>query len=295
MILGDFVLKKIIIGTAQFGMDYGISNARGKIPYDEVFAILNECAKKKIKFLDTAYSYGDSEKVIGNFIQNFGNKFEIISKLPSCKSEEVEFFLNSSLNKLGITKLYGYLIHNFKAYQLEPSLWDALENLKYHGKVGKIGFSLYFPQELEFLLFNNLQFDLIQIPYSIFDQRFDLYFKELKSRGVEIHVRSVFLQGVIFKKLPELSAFFLPLKEKIKTLNYLSLQAGVPVSTLALNFALHNKFIDKVIVGIDSIRHLYEIIAAVHYYKKIKDIIPKLADLKEDAEKILVPTFWPKE
>ena len=94
--------NKIALGTAQFGMDYGINNTRGKLPKNEVFEILNLASKSGVDTLDTAYSYGESETLIGEFIAKNKKGFHIISKLPKCEISEVENILNSSLFKLNI-------------------------------------------------------------------------------------------------------------------------------------------------------------------------------------------------
>ncbi|MEM5875585.1 MAG: aldo/keto reductase [Candidatus Aenigmatarchaeota archaeon] len=288
-------IDKLILGTAQFGLNYGINNQRGKIPKQEVFEILHKATKFRIYFLDTAYSYGDSEKVIGEFIKtNPKNRLKIISKLPPCRKNNVENIVNTSLKRLGISKLYGYLIHSFESYREEPSIWDELEKVKQKGYIQKIGFSLYYPSELEFLFKKNIKLDILQIPYNIFDQRFESYFEEIKKRKIELYVRSIFLQGLVFKNLEELSKFFNPIKDKLQYLHRLSIEKNTSILSLCLIFAIRNKFIDKVIVGIDSLNQLNEIINSVNRKSVDEDTIQQLKQLRFDNEKIILPCNWPK-
>jgi len=284
--------NKIALGTAQFGMDYGINNQRGKIPEQEVFEILYEASRSGIDTLDSAYSYGDSEAVIGNFIKESKKELKIVSKSPKCQIEEMEYIFESSLKQLGINAFYGYLIHSFDHYRKYPEIWGKLEKLKSGEKIEKIGFSLYFPSELDHILENNLNIDIIQVPYSIFDQRFGRFFQELKNNDVEIHVRSVFLQGLFFKNPGELENYFTKIKEKLVNLNSLSIKHNIPIVALCLNFASLNKFIDKIVVGVDSLNNLKEIVSSIDYYRDVQKIISKLSWFKEDDENIILPFNW---
>lgn len=284
--------NKVALGTAQFGMNYGINNLRGKIPRDEVFDILNLALESGINTLDTAYSYGESETLIGEFIAENKKDFHIVSKLPKCELSEVENILNSSLLKLNIDAFYGYMIHDFQYYIKNPGIWDILENLKSNGKIDKIGISLYYPYELEYLIKNGIEMDLIQVPYSIFDQRFEQYFSKLKSSNVEIHVRSVFLQGLIFKNPDELNNHFEKIKEKIVYLNSISTILDVPIAALCINFAILNKFVDKVVVGVDSADNLHDIILSSKYHLKVNNVLNELSNFKEKDENIILPVNW---
>ncbi|MFC1801739.1 aldo/keto reductase [Nanoarchaeota archaeon] len=286
--------NKLALGTAQFGYDYGINNKRGKIPKDEVFKILNTAKEKSILFLDTAASYGDSEEVIGDFMKNSGISLQIISKIPQCSACDVEKEVLSSLHKLNLEKIYGFLIHNFKAYEDDKEIWNQLERLKDQGIIEKIGFSLYFPEELDSLLNSDLGVDIIQIPYSIFDQRFKEILSKAKARNIEVYARSVFLQGLILKEINGLGEEFNNIKPKIVKLHELSKSLQVPLSALCLNFAMAEEHIDKVVVGVDSLDNLNLNIQSIKYLDKVKENIKLLNEMKEDDENIILPFNWGK-
>jgi len=285
-------MNRIALGTAQFGFDYGINNKRGKIPATEVSDILSTAGKHSIDTLDTAYGYGESEEVIGKFINSSHSHWKIISKLPICDDGEVAGKLFHSLNRLNASLLYGYLIHSFESYRNNKKIWLALEKQKIEGRVEKIGFSLYHPLELESLLEDDLKIDIIQIPFSVFDQRFASYLPELKKRGIEIYARSIFLQGLVFKKPDELSGAFKGIKSKIEQLNILSAKCNVSIASLCISFALNNEFIGKAIVGIDNIKHLNETIEASESSLSLRNITVQLTQLKVDDEKIILPFNW---
>ena len=287
--------SRLMMGSAQFGSRYGIQNITEKIHPKEVNSILTLAYQKGITFIDTAHTYGSSEKIIGNFIRKTGIHFSIVSKLPSTKPEQVKKIIQESLHRTSLSSLYGYLIHDITTYKNYPSIYSILKERKSKGYIDKIGFSLYFPEDLEYLLKKNIPFDLIQLPFNCFDQRFIDYFPILKRRGVEIHVRSIFLQGLFFVQPNRLPAFFKPLSQKIHHLHLLAKKTKTPISSLCLLFTLSNQYIDKIIIGVDSTKNLLENLQVFNYIPFMQNIIPKLKSLRENDEKLIVPIYWPKK
>ncbi len=289
------LLKKIVIGTAQFGLDYGVNNKSGKIPGDEVCIILDLLQANGIEILDTAQAYGDSENILGNYHKEQNTSFRIISKLQDCRPDQVENKVIESLGRLNVGNLYGILLHSFDTYLNNPQTFKTLASLKNTGIVEKVGFSLYYPHDLDKLLKDDVAFDLIQIPYNLFDRRFENYFPLLKERKVEVHVRSVFLQGLFFiepKKLPRELAEF---SNYLTLLNDLSVKIGVNVHALALLFVVSNPLVDKAVIGIDNVNHLKDIIGVLNDKDKLEIIISRksvLSELKVENEKILIPSNW---
>ena len=121
---------KIVLGTAQFGADYGISNLGGKLKKADVFSILNEALTSGIDTLDTARVYGDSEEVIGEFSRLKKTDLNVVSKLPACMAVEAESLFQDSLRRLNAPKLYGYLIHDFASFSKDPAFWDWILTAK---------------------------------------------------------------------------------------------------------------------------------------------------------------------
>lgn len=246
-------MGKLVLGTVQFGLQYGVNSA-GRPSQTVVKSILKEAAKGGISSLDTSSAYGNSEEVLGDSIVSPG-QFKIVSKYPKGEIPVGEMF-NSSLKRLKLDKLYGYLLHHFEVYKNDPKVWDEFIALKESGKVQKIGFSLYTPEELEFILKNGSPFDLIQVPFNIFDKKFLPYMKELHEKGVEIHVRSTFLQGLFFKDRNALPEKLQPMKKYLLKLDEFSKKSGLSISEIALNYNLQNPYIDGVLIGVDNVEQL---------------------------------------
>ena len=284
--------SKIALGTAQFGLDYGINNKRGKIPFSEVEEIIKLAYNNKIDMLDTAFSYGDSENVIGLILEENNLDFNITTKLPTKSlTEEVLSHFNQSLERLK-KKLYGYLFHDFKTFRKYPQIWKKFKDLKNSKQVKKIGFSLYYPSEIAYLFDNKIDFDIVQIPYSIFDQRFRNYLPLLKERDIEVYIRSVFLQGLFFKKPEELNGNFTAIKGKIKTIIQISKKMNISIASISLKFALMNKYIDKIVVGVDSIENLKENLQIIRGKRIDNKYYYLLKDIKVDDENIILPFKW---
>ena len=172
-------MNKLVLGTVQFGLQYGVNSA-GRPGEEAVMRILEEAAKGRITTLDTSSAYGNSEEILGRCIPS-GEPFRIVSKYPKGDTPVREMF-ESSLRRLRVNRLYGYLLHHFEVYRNDPGVWEAFMALKESGKVQKIGFSLYSPDELELILKNKDPFDLLQFPYNIFDKKFQPYMKELHEK-----------------------------------------------------------------------------------------------------------------
>jgi len=283
---------KIALGTVQFGLDYGINNPRGRIPKKEVSQILEYASQQGIHVLDTAFSYGDSEMQIGKFIAEDKNKFNIITKTPQKGDVSIQDAVIQSLQSLNASTLYGYLLHDFDALREDKTVWADMEILRAEGKVKKIGVSLYSPQEIDFLIENSIKPDLVQVPYSVFDQRFGSACSRLKKEGVEIHVRSVFLQGLVFKQPEELENSFSGIKDKLSRLHAIAGESNIPLAALCVNFALNNEWVDYAVIGVDSLDNLKENLNFKQYRKQSTEVYAQLLELKESDEELIVPTRW---
>lgn len=275
-------MGKLVLGTVQFGLQYGVNSA-GRPCVDTVKGILIEAAKGGVSTLDTSSAYGNSEEILGDCITP-GESFKIVSKYPKGQTTVGEMF-DESLKRLKVDHLYGYLLHHFEIYRDNPELWNEFVALKESGKVKKIGFSLYEPDELEIILKNKSQFDLLQIPFNIFDKKFLPYLEELHEKGVEIHVRSTFLQGLFFKNRDSLPEKLLPLRKYLIQLDEYSKESGLSISEIALNHNLQNPNIDGVLIGVDNVAQLQTNLAS------IKDV-PLDIHIEVKEKELLNPVNW---
>jgi aryl-alcohol dehydrogenase-like predicted oxidoreductase len=252
---------KIALGTAQFGLDYGVINQNGQVTIEEASNILDLAKNSGIDTLDTASGYGNSEQALGEIgIDNY----QIITKTSPLENgiNNVICDFHQSLEKLDKVQVNGLLIHNIddiKNKQFD-ALFSKLNELKQQGFVKKIGFSTYTPEQVDFLL-ENFDFDLIQLPFNVFDVRLieGGQLRALKNKGVEVHSRSVFLQGVLlnFDNLP---FYFSTWKRQFNEYQSIVKESGLSLLENSLNFVLNTKEIDKVLVGVNSEVQLREII-----------------------------------
>ena len=281
---------KITLGTVQFGINYGISNTHGVPSESELKSIFSVASELGIKQLDTAKAYGNSEERIGKLSNS---KFDIITKFPNLDSEkDLEIALSESLHKLNVSSIYGYLAHNADVLIQKPSLWKVLLEAKKEGKIKKIGYSLYTPEQLERLLDLNCIPDLVQLPYSILDRKFEKQLSILKQLGTEVHVRSVFLQGLYFMNPNKLPEKLQPLQDSLVELKNLCIENNVSVGGLALNYVISNPNIDKLVIGIETAEQLRENINLVTNWKSNNVLFSKIEAIEIKDKSLLNPVNW---
>lgn len=281
---------KITLGTVQFGIQYGISNTHGVPSDSELESIFSVASELGIQQLDTAKAYGNAEERIG---QLSNSKFDIITKFPNLDSEkDLELALSESLQKLNVSFIYGYLVHNADVLIQNPSLWEVLLEAKKEGKIKKIGYSLYTTEQLERLLDLNCIPDLVQLPYSILDRKFEKQLSILKQLGTEVHVRSVFLQGLYFMNPNELPEKLQPLQDSLLELKNLCIENNVSVGEVALNYVISNPNIDKLVIGIETAEQLRENINLVTNWKSNNVLFSKIEAIEIKDKSLLNPVNW---
>ena len=171
-------------------------------------------------------------------------------------------------------------------------LWITLVKFKNEKKINKIGYSIYEKKQIDYLLDKGFIPDIIQLPYSLLDRKFEKYFMKLKKLGTEIHVRSVFLQGLYFmnnKKLPEK---LLPLKKYLESIDSICKEFNISIGELALNFVNENEYIDKIIIGVDSSNQLDQNIKMVKNWNSNKIINKLISKITVKEQHLLSPVNW---
>jgi aryl-alcohol dehydrogenase-like predicted oxidoreductase len=288
-------LNRLVLGTAQFGLPYGVANKSGQVSRAEAMLMLRIASQNFIDTIDTAITYGESEECLGSI----GLKdFKVVTKLPSIQKDclnigdWVHDQVKLSLSRLGLGQLYGLLIHNSEDL-LGPNgsaLYRGLDSLKEKGIVKKIGVSIYSPNELESLT-KDFSFDLIQAPFNLIDQRLlqSGWMKKLKDNGVEIHARSAFLQGLLLMKEKDIPAKFSPWRHLWKIWHLWLTENKVSALQASLAFSLSCPEIDRVVVGADSHDQLVEIINSTNILLNVG--LPNLICADEN---LINPTNWPK-
>ena len=284
------MIKKLILGTAQFGLNYGINNVYGKPSEQTVGSLLDYARTKGILILDTADAYGDASQIIGRYHQT-RQKFSINTKFKKGTSD-LSAQLDASLKALNIDYVNVYFFHEFKDFISYPSVRNQLDELKKNGKIKKTGLSVY--DNNEFLeAINSEYIDVIQIPFNLLDnysKRGDLIMLA-KKKGKELHVRSVFLQGLFFKKVSNLPLKIRPLGYYLNVLHKLADEINVSIEQLALGYVLQHAEIDNFIIGVDTMDQLKHNIEMIEN-KISEDIVKKIDKINVKETMLLYPKNW---
>jgi aryl-alcohol dehydrogenase-like predicted oxidoreductase len=287
--------SKLILGTVQFGLNYGVNNSAGKPSKENIKSILDSAYNSGIQLLDTAEAYGDSQNKIGEYHNNSTNKFNVITKFSS---NTEGFSLNiiervyNNLKILDVDKLYCYMFHSFDDFNkyFEKYRKDLL-TLKKDGIINNIGVSLYSNDELESVLkFNEIT--LVQLPFNLLDNnnKRGNILKKAKAKGIEIHTRSVFLQGLFFKNTSKLTIRIKPLGSYLNSLNDLC-DEDYKMNDLALNYVCNQKNIDKVLIGVDNVQQLESNILSEKKYIQ-EELTKKIEAIDVKETELLNPSNW---
>ena len=160
--------SKLILGTAQFGLNYGINNTKGKPDKDTVFEILSSAYENGIRYLDTADVYGNAHDLIGEFHKlNPSNKFQIITKFPHDLEESLDQKINTYLNQLNVETLNAILFHSFDSYLKHKEQLSDILTIK-SKKFKNLGVSIYTNEQMNKVI-DDINIDIIQIPFNLFE------------------------------------------------------------------------------------------------------------------------------
>lgn len=284
-------VEKIILGTVQMGLPYGIQGA-GALDLDQSKKIFKKAYTAGVRFLDTAEVYGKAHQVIGNFHSSTKMKFEIITKLPNVLDRDIGFKVDQYLQELKVEKIETLMFHSFDAYEKNSKVLKELKNLKKFGLINKIGVSIYTNEQLEKVIENEM-IDLIQLPFNLLDNyslRGELL-KRAKKCGKIVHTRSAFLQGLFFMDVDSENRVIRKLRPQLQLLKRIAEKEGRDMASLALNYALQQESIDNVLIGVDSIDQLEKNLSI------IGDPLPE--NSLEEINKIIIrdqnllnPSLW---
>lgn len=285
-------MSHLVLGTVQFGIDYGINNQSGKPDFDTVRNILECASALGIHELDTAQGYGDAEKVLGQAL-NAGSSFIIHSKF-SLKDNNLNLkeYLNVSIRALNVKKIGYFYFHKFSDFLIfkDSSNSKCLDFINEFS----LGLAVSIYDEEEFKI--ALQYDYIkaiQLPYNVFDssdRKIELI-KVAYLKGVKLYCRSVFLQGLFYMELKSLPLQLQPFKESLMMLRELSSIYGYSITELALGFVKQRFEFNGVLIGVDTKDQLIANINA--WNVKLPDVVlEKLSKLNFDNKELLLPKNW---
>lgn len=263
---------KIGLGTVQFGLNYGISNNEGQTSPVEVLKILDVAKDQRISVIDTAALYGSSEEVLGDSLPA-DNAFRVVTKtiridsgtITAADADRLEHALSASFDKLRCKSVYAVMFHN--ADDLLASggemLMERLLRQKEKGRLAKIGASVYAAAQIDKIL-DRYQIDVIQLPVNVMDQRLIAggHLAALKSRGVEVHARSAFLQGLLLMRPESLPGFFDPVRKQLEEFHRFARGHGLTPVRAALGFLSARPEIDSIVCGVNNHKQLLELCQA---------------------------------
>ncbi len=284
---------RVAVGTVQFGLPYGVANKTGQVDLHEAARILDFGWACGVSTIDTAIGYGASEERLG---ETMVDPWRVVTKLPAVpeSTEDISGWVKESvfgaLKRLRIPKLYGLLLH--RPQQLlgagGATLFRALAELKEQGKVEKIGVSVYAPEELE-SLWPHFQFDMVQAPFNVIDRRLATsgWLSKLHSEGTEVHVRSVFLQGLLLMDVASRPSGFGRWNTLWKQWDYWLAEHSLTPLQACMSFALSQREIGRVVVGVDSLAQFREILACT----KNPTVVPPITLMSED-QSLINPSLW---
>ena len=293
--------QRIALGTAQFGLDYGITNEGGKVTPDEADAILRLCSDAGVDTIDTAHLYGDSEEVLGRSLPG-GAGFRIVTKTPKFGDMRsateagnlLRRALDESLRKLNRGSVDALLFHDADDLlgPLGGPLWDVAEGLKRNGSAGKLGVSVYDAWQIDELV-DRLPLEVVQVPYNALDQRLVRggQLAKLAGRGIEIHARSIFLQGLLLQAPERIPEQLSPLRSAIADMGERFRARGLSQLEGLLAVAFRRSEISRFVVGVTSRAEMRAILAAAEAARGAKEPVDLPAYDDVDA-RFLNPANW---
>lgn len=259
-------LSKLGLGTAQFGLDYPNTDPRGRAPEAEVADILQMAARAGLPLLDATVAFGAAERALGQALPR-PNPFRTVIKTARCDRgpDFVESEARASLARMGLERAYAVVVQSagdlFGPYG--QAMWDRLKQLRDEGLFDRIGVSVYASDDPAGVV-RRFKPDIVQAPASLLDQRL-LVSGELAAvaeLGVEVHLRSIFLQGLLFLPPDRVPAELRGASGRLSRVRRMIAEGRSDPLQAALGFALSRPEASSVVVGVSTAAELAAVMAA---------------------------------
>lgn len=292
-------MSRLVLGTAQLGMPYGIANKSGQPDYSSALSIVRAAWENGIREFDTAQVYGEGEQILGRIFAELGvaNKVKVTTKLKleqNTDKETLTRLVQKSLDRLGVPKLEGLLLHHEDMLDLlNDNVKEILRMLVQKGLVRHMGVSLYSPKRAKQALESNL-FHVMQLPASVLDRRFHRagIFESGQDRGCGIYIRSVFLQGLLLMKTEDIPGKMASVKPYLAALDRFASRDGLDRRALVLLYVRDKYPEARVIFGAEAHEQVLQNIrcwrlkAPESLFSDLEGSLPEL------DESILNPARW---
>lgn len=304
--------RKIILGSAQFGLNYGINNTTGKPSKEVCFSILSEAVTNGVEYIDTASAYGDSESVIGEWLSGgWRERVNVITKLSPLTSlnsninvqeiyNAVDTSLYQSLLNLKLDKLDVLMLHRTDHLVIhDGAIFTRLIEWKKQNKITSLGVSIQSPDEL-ILALNHPEVKYIQMPFNILDDRWDTAISRLidakKDREINVHVRSVYLQGLLLTDSDALwdKANVESSHNIISWLTKATASLGYKNrATTCINYVISHDWVDAIVLGVDTVSHLDDAFSYIYDDKISQTMLNKINESRPVISEVtLNPALW---
>jgi len=286
-------IHKLILGTVQFGIDYGINNPTGKPNEVEVEKILMRAYEAGIRCLDTAEAYGTAHHIIGNFHRKHPDfRFDIITKIPANFNGSFSAKIESYLSELNVDSLKSFLFHSFDSYRKNKQEVVKLNSLKTDHKIDSIGVSAYTNLQIEEILQDEL-IDVVQLPFNLLDNmnlRGEILGK-INDKGKIVHTRSAFLQGLVFVEPDNDNKIVKTLKPELDYLQKVAIGNNISMQKLAINYCLQQPLIQNVLIGVDNLDQLNQNLSDAGYLLP-SNLIKQIDEITVNDVDLLNPSLW---
>ena len=295
-------MERLVLGTAQLGMSYGIANTNGQPDFSTVRSIVKEAWGNGICEFDTAQAYGESERILGQVLQDLGivDKARIVTKLDPALDHLNKAALlkaiETSMDNLGVKSIFGLMLHREDLLELwEEGLDKILMDIVDSGQVEHLGVSVYSPEKAIQAL-ESKDISMVQVPSNVLDRRFEKagVFDFAGDKGKTIYIRSVFLQGLLLMPphaLPGHMRFAAPVLEKLVSF---SQDVGISIPELCIGYIKHVFSRSRPIFGAETPSQIKENLkcwGAVWPNGLVQKIQREFGNINE---MILNPSLWPK-
>jgi aryl-alcohol dehydrogenase-like predicted oxidoreductase len=289
---------RITLGTAQFGLDYGVTNREGQVTEAAAGHILRHAAVLSIQWLDTAAAYGNAEVVLGHLAAQ-SKEFRIATKAAAGNADDpvalADGQFNTSLTRLCRERVDLLMIHHVQ-HLLGPQgagLYRWLCEQRDSGRAAAIGASVYTPAEAFTLLERGWRFDWMQLPFNVLDQRalLDGALRRLQQAGVRIQVRSALLQGLLLANpahVPPTLGAAVPWLQRMQDA---ARERGLSALQCALAFVAAQPAVDQIVLGVESVAQLDACVAAASAQIDVSDAVWRALACADVA--VIDPRLWP--
>ena len=244
---------RLVLGTAQFGVDYGVTNSRGRVPEHDLAALLDLAVDAGVTWVDTATEYGDAELRLRPWVDRLRIQTKVRAAGGAVASD-----IQMSCDRLGSDSLDAALIRfwfELSAVEQQRAA-NGLDRARRSGVISRIGASVYDDEELSTVLEFFSSPDVVQVPASIVDQRLvaSLNIRKLRDRGCAIQVRSAYLQGLLITDHSD--------HPDVMRFRNFCLEAGLDPLVVCLTYLRDLGWVDEVVIGVTSAAELRAAVSA---------------------------------